>query len=131
MKKTILVLAAIMSFVVMFTACKETKKEEVKLENHEDHDHDKDDMSSNDVYQCPMDCEEGKTYDGEGSCPVCKMDLKVKSSDGEELEKASTCKCKEGGACKCEKGKCNCKLEVASKKMDCTSCESGECKCKA
>ena len=27
-------------------------------------------------YQCPMDCESGKTYDKEGICPVCKMDLK-------------------------------------------------------
>ncbi len=27
------------------------------------------------VYQCPMDCEEGKTYDKEGTCPVCGMDL--------------------------------------------------------
>ncbi len=26
-------------------------------------------------YQCPMDCEDGKTYDKEGICPVCKMDL--------------------------------------------------------
>lgn len=29
------------------------------------------------VYQCPMDCEYGKTYENVGSCPVCKMDLKV------------------------------------------------------
>ncbi len=28
------------------------------------------------VYQCPMDCEHGKTYDKPGSCPICKMDLK-------------------------------------------------------
>ena len=27
-------------------------------------------------YQCPMNCEEGKTYKAEGKCPVCKMDLK-------------------------------------------------------
>lgn len=27
-------------------------------------------------YQCPMDCEEGKTYDKEGNCPVCGMELK-------------------------------------------------------
>ena len=26
-------------------------------------------------YQCPMDCEEGKTYEEAGTCPVCKMDL--------------------------------------------------------
>lgn len=28
------------------------------------------------VYQCPMDCEDGKTYDKPGKCPVCEMDLK-------------------------------------------------------
>lgn len=27
------------------------------------------------TYQCPMDCEGGKTYAEPGSCPVCKMDL--------------------------------------------------------
>ncbi len=27
-------------------------------------------------YQCPMKCEGDKTYSEEGSCPVCKMDLK-------------------------------------------------------
>lgn len=27
------------------------------------------------VYQCPMDCEKGKTYDKPGKCPVCQMDL--------------------------------------------------------
>ena len=31
------------------------------------------------VYQCPMDCEHGKTYEKAGKCPVCGMDLeKVK-----------------------------------------------------
>lgn len=28
------------------------------------------------VYVCPMDCENGKTYEAEGNCPVCKMYLK-------------------------------------------------------
>lgn len=27
------------------------------------------------AYECPMHCEGDKTYDKEGSCPVCKMDL--------------------------------------------------------
>lgn len=27
------------------------------------------------AYQCPMDCEDGKTYDAAGQCPVCEMDL--------------------------------------------------------
>ncbi len=26
-------------------------------------------------YQCPMDCEKGKTYEETGSCPMCGMDL--------------------------------------------------------
>jgi len=32
------------------------------------------------VYACPMECEGEKTYDEEGKCPVCGMDLKVKES---------------------------------------------------
>lgn len=28
------------------------------------------------AYQCPMDCEKGKTYTDAGNCPVCKMELK-------------------------------------------------------
>ncbi len=36
-------------------------------ESHEGHDHAQ--------FQCPMDCEEGKTYEEMGTCPVCKMDL--------------------------------------------------------
>ncbi|MBI1287578.1 MAG: hypothetical protein GC178_08350 [Flavobacteriales bacterium] len=26
-------------------------------------------------YQCPMDCEDGKTYEQPGKCPVCEMEL--------------------------------------------------------
>jgi len=29
------------------------------------------------VYRCPMDCENGKTYNQKKSCPVCKMDLTI------------------------------------------------------
>jgi len=35
------------------------------------------------VYQCPMKCEGEKTYQQEGSCPVCNMDLKLVNSDKE------------------------------------------------
>ena len=131
MKKSIILLAAMFSFAIIVTACKETKKEEVKSEIHENHDHDKDEISSHDLYQCPMDCEEGKTYAEQGSCPVCKMDLKVKSGEVKDLEHATNCTCKEGGECICESGKCQCKKEVASKKMECTHCEPGTCECKA
>ena len=129
MKKSILAIIAIFSFVILFTACKESKKEEVKeevqKENHEGHDHD---AIASTAYQCPMDCEKGKTYEGEGSCPVCKMDLKEKSS---EMEHAEGCKCVEGGECKCPEGKCTCANEVASNEMDCTKCEPGSCEYKA
>jgi protein SCO1/2 len=38
-------------------------------------------------YICPMKCEEHKTYDEPGTCPVCKMDLvKVSSIEEPELE---------------------------------------------
>lgn len=38
---------------------------------------------NSDYYICPMRCEEHKTYDQPGTCPVCKMDL-VKVSSVEE-----------------------------------------------
>lgn len=31
---------------------------------------------ANTVYQCPMKCEGDKTYDKEGKCPKCNMNLK-------------------------------------------------------
>lgn len=37
-----------------------------------------------DVYQCPMQCEGDKTYNEEGSCPVCEMDLKELDHSSEE-----------------------------------------------
>jgi len=36
------------------------------------------DSSKTEIYQCPMDCEKGKTYDQPGQCPVCGMDLEKK-----------------------------------------------------
>lgn len=125
MKKSIFLVAAIFSIAVMFTSCKETKKEEVKTESHESHEHDADSNEEHaDVYQCPMDCEKGKTYAEAGSCPVCKMDLKKQSAD-KGGEHTVGCKCIDGGECTCEPGKCQCKEEVA-----CTKCEPGKCECK-
>ncbi|WP_372744383.1 heavy metal-binding domain-containing protein [Lutibacter sp.] len=122
MKKIIFVVATVFSFAVLFTACKETKKEEVKeemqMESHEGHDHDA--MNAT-AYQCPMDCEKGKTYDAEGTCPVCKMDLKETTG----MEHAEGCKCMEAGECTCPDGKCTCKDEIA-----CAKCEPGNCTCK-
>lgn len=77
MKKVIIVLALMLSTSVVLISCKGEKKENNETtEMQEDHAADKADIAMNMVYQCPMDCEEGKTYKEEGSCPVCKMDLK-------------------------------------------------------
>lgn len=132
MKKSILLVAVLFSMTVMFTSCKEGKKEEVKKEHHEaegheSHDHDAK-VASAEVFQCPMDCEKGKTYAEAGSCAVCKMDLKKQSVD-KDTEHAEGCTCKDGGECKCEAGKCQCKAETASVEKECTKCEAGKCTC--
>jgi len=122
MKKLILGVVAIFSIAVMFTSCKETKKDS-DADKHELHEH-KDGETAHNAYQCPMDCEKGKTYGKEGNCPVCKMDLKAGDNDG-EMKHADNCTCKEGGECKCEDGKCKCQ-----ESKECTKCEPGECTCK-
>ena len=66
-----------MSLGVVTTSCKGEKKDTTEYsESNENHAADKADIAMNEAYQCPMDCEKGKTYDKEGKCPVCKMDLK-------------------------------------------------------
>jgi len=75
MKKVILILAISLGIGVLFTSCRDTKKEN-NTEMHENHEHDTNETAMHDVFQCPMDCAKGKTYEKEGNCPVCKMDLK-------------------------------------------------------
>lgn len=80
MKRVLLVLAICLGFSVVIVSCKEKKED--KIENHEDNH---DDMAMHDAYKCPMDCEKGKTYEKEGECPVCKMDLR-KSKDNHDSD---------------------------------------------
>ena len=82
--KPILLLALFLSISIVLTSCKESKKDETK--EHIEHGVEKADLAMNDVYQCPMDCENGKTYEKEGICPVCEMDLKKVEKEGEESE---------------------------------------------
>ena len=83
MRKPILLLTLFLSMSILFSSCKETKTD-AKTE-HNEHAVVKADLALNDAYQCPMDCEKGKTYDKEGVCPVCKMELqKVKKEDKED-----------------------------------------------
>ncbi|RDY61268.1 hypothetical protein DX873_03620 [Flagellimonas nanhaiensis] len=129
-------------FAILFVAmvsCKEQKKEAT-------------DELAKVEYQCPMDCEDGKVYESEGTCPICKMDLAAVGhtkecqcgKDGEcKCEKgkcncekckehkkghASKCNCKADGECKCEKGKCNCE-ECKAHKGECLCKSDGDCKC--
>ena len=71
MKKIILVFAIVFATGFAVTSCKSEKKVEKK-------------EVAVVVYQCPMDCEDGKSYTEVGSCPVCKMDLKEKKVSLEE-----------------------------------------------
>jgi len=72
-----------------------------------------------DAYQCPMDCEKGKTYKEEGSCPVCKMDLKkVTNKEGKT-------------ACAGKKAKGCCAGKKSAKKASCGSKAKASCAGKA
>ena len=77
MKIQTLLPALLLTLFVTFTSCKEEKKTETAPSQTEVRsDSSTDDLTAEVRYQCPMDCEDGKTYDAEGKCPVCKMDLK-------------------------------------------------------
>ena len=91
MRKLVFVMAIIVALGTMFTSCKSDHKvgnDEVK-ENVKENDAEvKEEMNNKliaGLYQCPMDCENGKTYEEPGQCPVCKMDLKLRETeDGHE-----------------------------------------------
>jgi len=91
MKKLILTMALCFSFGIITISCKGEKKEATEhSETHENHAADRADIAMNEAYQCPMDCEEGKTYDKEGKCPVCKMDLKKVEKEVESKKEEKT-----------------------------------------
>jgi len=69
MKKIVLAVVFGLFFVAFSNAQESKNKETWKVEVN------KVEFAA-DAYQCPMDCEKGKTYAKPGSCPVCKMDLK-------------------------------------------------------
>ncbi|WP_052188101.1 heavy metal-binding domain-containing protein [Cellulophaga sp. Hel_I_12] len=101
--------------ILFMTSCKEAKTESTKEENQE----------TAMVYQCPMDCELGKTYDEPGTCPVCKMDLKAVGG-----ETAMSCKMHKDGECDCNKeqqGKHH--SSENGEKVACAMHEDGNCTC--
>ena len=77
MKKLFIVLSLLFAVAITTTSCKKEKKV-IKAETTV-------------LYQCPMDCEKGKSYTEAGSCPVCKMDLKAKKpGNTKEVKKVET-----------------------------------------
>lgn len=72
--------------VLFFTSCDANKKEKVAEkqaveENVKGIDTEEEVIDQGyeiamSAYQCPMKCEGDKTYDEEGACPKCNMDLK-------------------------------------------------------
>lgn len=69
MKKVFLIVTVIAFVGVSIVSCKNEKKE------HHEH--------AEVAYACPMECEGGKTYtDKNTKCPVCKMALVEKKSEG-------------------------------------------------
>jgi len=92
MKKVLFVFALLISASIVVSSCKGEKEEkhEENSEMHEEHAADQADIAMAAEYQCPMDCEEGKTYDSEGSCPVCEMSLKKIEKEGKHVDGDST-----------------------------------------
>ena len=87
MRKLVFVMAFIIATGAVFTSCKSDQKEEQGVEKEMVKENDaavKEEMNQKliaGLYQCPMDCENGKTYEKPGQCPVCKMDLKLKETE--------------------------------------------------
>ena len=110
-KSITLSLFIIVFTLFLFTSCGDKKadsapavQEESSVSHDEDaHSEHKEDATAE--YQCPMDCEDGKTYKEAGSCPVCKMDLKAQN----DTQASSTCKKGEEGKCACDEDECKCK----------------------
>ena len=85
MKKLILIIAVVLGTSIIVTSCKDKEHKHEDGTTHAEHDDEKGEMAMADVYQCPMDCEKGKTYDKAGQCSVCKMDMKkVDHEDNDE-----------------------------------------------
>ena len=69
--KHIKLLLTLLLFCISFSSCNTNSKATDNAET---------------VYQCPMKCEEEKTFVSMGSCSVCKMDLKaLENTSSKEL----------------------------------------------
>lgn len=118
MKKLILISCFFLFTGTVITSCVNTKKkEDVKEE-----------VVTETVYQCPMDCENGKTYAEPGKCPKCEMDLKAQQAEDAKHEHDQACNCLDGEECTCPEGECTCAEESEEMAKNCMMCD-GECSC--
>lgn len=96
MKKITITAVLIFTMGLFFTSCNEAKKEasqdateevkkevEVKEEVAKEEAHEHSDAMAMATYQCTMKCEGDKTYDKQGKCPKCNMDLKKVEASAE------------------------------------------------
>jgi protein SCO1 len=63
--------ATILVAAMLFVSCGNSSKEKTNENSTE--------QVETAFYQCPMKCEGEKTYEEQGTCPVCKMDLELVS----------------------------------------------------
>jgi len=119
MKKSMLVLsfAFLAIAAVTFTSCKNTPKAAENSEATEATE-----KMATAEYQCPMKCEGEKTYAEMGTCPECKMDLKVVDTDSTEQMAMATYQCPmkcEGDKTYVEMGTCpECGMDLKSTKSE-------------
>lgn len=66
--------ALVLTSALVITACNSKTEESTE---HADH-------AGAHSYICPMNCENGKTYDKAGKCPVCGMDLEAMNHEASE-----------------------------------------------
>lgn len=80
--KLILVFSLIVAVSFITVSCKESSGDKQNTESSLGAE--KADMAMNDLYACPMDCEDGKTYSEPGNCPECKMALEKVEKEGSD-----------------------------------------------
>lgn len=65
--------AAVLAIAFFFASCGNTSNEKSNSNTTE--------QVETAMYQCPMKCEGDKMYAEKGTCPICKMDLKLVSKE--------------------------------------------------
>ncbi len=89
MKKVIFILTVTLALTATYSCMHKENKEVKSTPIHKNEGQKSETAKAS--YECPMDCEKGKTYEKQGKCPVCNMDLIASEAlhDAHEKEKGS------------------------------------------